>query len=120
MTRLTRALASRSAANVRERVRRATASPRPGAVGKWWDLVRDETGDKISCTLGGVEGCTLGGMAGCTLGAGVGVREGTTLGEGEGALGGAAVGLGMGAVDSDDVSSFHLLKISLRMSMAMC
>ena len=80
MTREARALASRSAANVRERVRKATASPRPGAVGMWWDLVRDETGDKISCTLGGVVGCTLGGMAGCTLGAGVGVGEGPNLG----------------------------------------
>jgi hypothetical protein len=44
MTRLTRAFASLAAAKVRERVRRATASPRPGAVGMFWDLVRDETG----------------------------------------------------------------------------
>jgi hypothetical protein len=87
MTRLTRALASRAAANIQERVRRATASSRPGAVGMFLALVRDETGDKASGTLGGVAG---------TLGAGVGVQGGITLGEWAGILGGAVEGLGLG------------------------
>ncbi len=77
MTRVARACASLAAAKVRERVRKGTASPRPGAVGICW--ARTGGGVRTSGTLG--EG------AGITLGAGAGVLGGTTLGEWVGVLG---------------------------------
>ena len=64
-------------------------------------------------------------MAVPTLGAGAGVLIGTTLGDKVGVLEGNDEGFfcGAGVVDGraeiGDDSSFHLLKISLRLSMAM-
>ena len=132
MTRLTLALASRASASVRERVRRAMASPRPGAVGMCLDLVRDATGMDgracggacISGTLGAVVGSTLGaavGMVGTVIETVVGFLGGTTLGGGCEDLTGSTLGAGLeeGETASGDSSSFHLLKISRSLSIAM-
>lgn len=87
MTRLTRALLSLSWAWVRDRVRRAIASPRPGASGMCCDLVREATG-----AWGGA-------LVGSTLGAAAGIVEGTTLGDVAGLLLGATLGAEVGLLD---------------------
>ena len=114
MTRLTLALASRASAKVRERVRRAMASPKPGDDGMDLDLVRDATGGSVRVCGGAKVSGTLGAVAGTTLGAGVGFLGGTTLGDGDGDLEGEGEGSTLGAcagegrTASGDASSFHL------------
>ena len=72
IVRLTHALASFSWARVLERVWRAIASPRPGASGVCYDLVRAETG------------AWDGALTGATFGDKVGVLDRTALGDAEG------------------------------------
>ena len=68
---------------------------------------------------------TLGAVAETTLGAGVGFLGGITLGDGDGDLGGEGKGSTLGACTGGGVtargasSSFHLLKMSQRLSIAM-
>jgi hypothetical protein len=90
-----------------------------------WDLVRDEMG-AVARVGGGVNvSRTLGAVVGTTLGAGVGFLGGTTLGDGTGDLEGAGEGSTLGACTGEGVtargasSSFHLLKMAQRLSIAM-
>ena len=130
ITRLTRALLSLSWARVQERVRAAIASPRPGAAGMRWDLVRAETGRTGGGEeVGVLEGPTHGAEAGVGAGSGLGgavLVVGTTLGESVGFLegGGFAGATGVagagvcGRGERGYVVSCHLLKISRRLLMA--